>query len=181
MSSEMLFTLIIALTAIERLVELYFSKRNAKWSFAHGGKEAGQSHYVYMVILHTWFLLSCVAEVHFFARPFVPATGYMLIVAAILLQGLRWWCITTLGFRWNSRVIIVPGLPRVTNGPYRWFSHPNYVAVVLEGIVLPLIHNAWITALTFTLLNAILLSVRIRIENQALNDMEAAMGNAKAA
>jgi methyltransferase len=172
MSSQLLFTLIIALTAIERLVELYFSKRNAKWSFAHGGREVGQAHYIYMVILHTGFLLACVAEVHFFARPFTPATGCVLIVAALLLQGLRWWCITTLGFRWNTRVIIVPGLARVTGGPYRWFSHPNYVAVVLEGIVLPLIHNAWLTALAFTVLNAILLKVRIQIENRALDDME---------
>jgi methyltransferase len=172
MSSQLLFTLIIALTAIERLVELYFSKRNATWSFAHGGREVGQAHYIYMVILHTGFLLACIAEVHFFARAFTPATGYVLIVAAVLLQVLRWWCITTLGFRWNTRVIIVPGLPRVTGGPYRWFSHPNYVAVVLEGIVLPLIHNAWLTALAFTVLNAILLKVRIQIENRALDDME---------
>lgn len=175
MSSQLLFTLIIALTAIERLIELYFSNRNAKWSFARGGREVGQTHYAYMVILHTAFLLACVAEVHFFARQFTPAAGYTLIIAALLLQGLRWWCITTLGFRWNSRVIIVPGLPRVTGGPYRWLSHPNYVAVVLEGIVLPLIHNAYLTALAFTLLNAMLLKVRIRIENQALHDMEGAV------
>jgi methyltransferase len=172
MSSQLLFTVIVALTAIERLIELYFSKRNAKWSFAYGGREVGQTHYIYMVMLHTGFLLACVAEVHFFARQFTPAVGYTLIIAAFLLQGLRWWCITTLGFRWNTRVIIVPGLPRVTGGPYRWFSHPNYVAVVLEGIVLPLIHNAYLTAFAFTLLNAILLKVRIQIENQALDDME---------
>jgi methyltransferase len=178
MSSQLLFTLIIALTAIERLIELYVSKRNAKWSFAHGGREVGQSHYIYMVILHTGFLFACAAEVHFLARPFTPETGYALIVAAVLLQGLRWWCITTLGFRWNTRVIIVPGLPRVTGGPYRWFSHPNYVAVVLEGIVLPLIHNAWLTAIAFTVLNAILLKVRIGIENQALDDMEGSVANA---
>lgn len=174
MTSQTLFIVIIALTAIERLVELYFSKRNARWSFAHGGREVGQAHYIYMVILHTGFLLACLAEVHFFAREFTPAIGYALIVAALLLQGLRWWCITTLGFRWNTRVIIVPGLPRVTGGPYRWLAHPNYVAVVLEGIVLPLIHNAWLTALVFTVLNAILLNVRIKIENRALDDMESA-------
>lgn len=177
MSSQLLFAVIIALTAIERLVELYFSKRNAKWSFRYGGHEVGQTHYIYMVVLHTGFLLACVAEVHFFAREFTPAFGYALIVAAFMLQGLRWWCITTLGFRWNTRVIIVPGLPRVTGGPYRWFSHPNYIAVVLEGIVLPMIHNAYITAIAFTVLNAILLKVRIRIENQALDDMESGVAS----
>jgi len=81
---------------------------------------------------------------------------------------LRWWCITTLGPRWNTRVVVVPGLPLVRTGPYRWFKHPNYVAVVVEGFALPLVHSAWLTALAFTVLNAMLLRVRIRTENEAL-------------
>jgi methyltransferase len=86
----------------------------------------------------------------------------------IASQALRWWCITTLGPRWNTRVIVVPGLPLVTGGPYRLTSHPNYVAVVVEGLALPLVHSAWITAVVFTVANAVLLSVRLRVENQAL-------------
>jgi methyltransferase len=83
-------------------------------------------------------------------------------------QGLRWWCIATLGRQWNTRVIVIPGAPRVTGGPYRLLSHPNYVAVVLEGVALPLVHTAWITAIGFTVLNAALLRTRIKVENAAL-------------
>jgi methyltransferase len=83
-------------------------------------------------------------------------------------QALRWWCIRTLGPQWNTRVIVVPGLPLVSGGPYRWLRHPNYVAVVTEGLALPLVHTAWLTALVFTVLNAGLLTRRIRCENQAL-------------
>ena len=85
---------------------------------------------------------------------------------------LRWWCITTLGQQWNTRVVVIPGAARVDGGPYRFFSHPNYVAVVAEGIALPLVHTAWITALVFTVLNAALLGVRIATENAALATLE---------
>jgi methyltransferase len=162
----------MGITALERLVEVRVSLRNAAWSFAQGGTEHGRGHYPFMVVLHTGFLFACVAEVWLMDRPFIPAFGFPLLIAAVALQALRWWCINTLGRRWNTRVIIVPGLPRVTGGPYRWLSHPNYVVVVAEGLVLPLIHSAWITALAFTVLNAALLYVRIGVENDALANME---------
>ena len=79
-------------------------------------------------------------------RPFIPWLGWSMLVLVVLAQALRWWCIRTLGVRWNTRVIVVPGLPLVTGGPYRWLRHPNYVAVVVEGIALPLVHTAWVTA-----------------------------------
>ncbi len=91
-----------------------------------------------------------------------------MVALCIASQVLRWWCIRTLGRQWNTRVIVVPGAPRVTGGPYRWIPHPNYVAVVVEGFALPLVHTAWITALAFTVLNALLLRVRLRVENEAL-------------
>jgi methyltransferase len=86
----------------------------------------------------------------------------------IAANGLRWWCIRTLGGRWSARVIVLPGVPLVDSGPYRWFAHPNYVAVVVEGAALPLVGSAWITAICFTAANAALLTVRIRCEAQAL-------------
>lgn len=175
LSTQVLFTLLIGATALERLVEVRLSNRNAAWSLARGGKEYGFSHYPYMVALHSGFLLACVLEVWFLERTFNLVLGVTMLLAALFCQLLRWWCITTLGQRWNTRVIIVPGLARVSGGPYRWFSHPNYVAVVLEGVVLPLVHGAWLTALVFTLLNAWLLRVRIGIENRALNEMEQAV------
>ena len=100
-----------------------------------------------------------------------PLRGVRYLDGTHSAQALRWWCITTLGRRWNTRVIVVPGLPPVTRGPYRLFSHPNYVAVVVEGVALPLVHGAWITAAVFTVLNAALLSVRIRVENAALRTL----------
>jgi len=91
-----------------------------------------------------------------------------MLVVVIAAQVLRWWCISTLGRQWNTRVVVVAGAPRVTGGPYRLMSHPNYVAVVVEGIALPLVHSAWITAGVFTVLNAVLLATRVNTENTAL-------------
>ena len=92
-----------------------------------------------------------------------------MLVLVLASQGLRWWCIATLGPRWNTRVIVVPGLPLVDRGPYRWLRHPNYVAVVVEGIALPLVHSCWVTAVVFTALNAVLLArFRIPAEERAL-------------
>jgi methyltransferase len=91
-----------------------------------------------------------------------------MLAALAGAQALRWWCIGTLGPRWNTRVMVVPGLPLVTSGPYRLLRHPNYVAVVAEGAALPLVHTAWAAAAVFTVLNAALLTVRIRCENRAL-------------
>ena len=104
--------------------------------------------------------------------------AWSMLVLVLASQALRWWCIATLGRRWNTRVIVVPGLAPVRSGPYRLLSHPNYVAVVVEGLALPLVHAAWITALVFTVLNAALLTVRIRSENQALATLPAAMSGA---
>jgi methyltransferase len=91
-----------------------------------------------------------------------------MLAIVLCAQGLRWWCIASLGRQWNTRVIVVPGAPRVTGGPYRFLSHPNYVAVVVEGLALPMVHTAWITAIVFTVLNAALLRTRINVENDAL-------------
>ena len=88
-------------------------------------------------------------------------------------QGLRWWCVRTLGRHWNIRVIVVPGMTLVASGPYRWFRHPNYVAVVVEGFALPLVHNAWITAAVFSVLNLFLLRTRIKVEEAALVEASA--------
>ncbi len=167
----MWFTWLIVAVALERLAELVVSKRNAAWSFARGGVESGQRHYVVMVVLHTGLLIGALAEVWLRRPTFVPALGWTMLALVLASQALRWWCIITLGRQWNTRVIVAPGLARVTSGPYRFLSHPNYVAVVIEGFALPLVHSAWITALVFTLCNAVLLTVRIRVENHALTSM----------
>lgn len=162
------YVLLIGLVAAERVAELVVSQRNLATSKARGGLEFGAGHYPAMVVLHTALLASCVAEVLVLHRPFIPVLGWSMLAVAVAAQGLRWWCISTLGWQWNTRVIVVPGAARVTGGPYRYLSHPNYVAVALEGIALPLVHSAWITALAFTVLNAALMMARIRVENSAL-------------
>lgn len=162
------YALLIAVIAVERIAELVVSQRNLAWSRAHGGTEVGAGHYPLMVVLHVGLLVGCLAEPLLADRPFIPELGWPMLAVVAAAQILRWWCITTLGHQWNTRVVVIPGAPRVTGGPYRWIPHPNYVAVVIEGIALPLVHSAWLTALVFTLLNAALLHTRVKVEDSAL-------------
>lgn len=162
------YTALVLAVGIERLGELVVAKRNLAWALARGGRETGFSHYPFMVFLHTGLLAGCLLEVWWADRPFLPALGWPMLAVVLASQALRWWCIRTLGPQWNTRVVVVPDLPLVSGGPYKLFRHPNYVAVVAEGAALPLVHSAWITALVFTVANAVLLTVRIRIENRAL-------------
>ncbi|MEU3059604.1 isoprenylcysteine carboxylmethyltransferase family protein [Streptomyces subrutilus] len=162
------YLLLIGLVCAERLAELVTARRHRAWSLARGGVEYGSGHYPAMVALHTALLAGCVVEPLAAGRPFVPAVGWSALAVALAAQVLRWWCIRTLGPRWNTRVVVVPGLPLVASGPYRLLPHPNYVAVVLEGVALPLVHTAWLTALGFTVLNLALLRVRVRCEDAAL-------------
>ncbi|WP_328756024.1 MULTISPECIES: isoprenylcysteine carboxyl methyltransferase family protein [Streptomyces] len=162
------YGLLMAAVAVERVAELVVARRNERWSTARGAIVTGQGHYPAMVALHTGLLVGCPAEVWLADRPFVPALAWPMLAALAGAQALRWWCVGTLGPRWNTRVMVVPGLPLVTSGPYRLLRHPNYVAVVAEGAALPLVHTAWVTAAVFTALNAALLTVRIRCENRAL-------------
>lgn len=164
----MWYSLLIAAVAVERLAELVVAQRNLAWSRAHGGVEFGFRHYPAMVTLHTGLLVGCLAEVYFLDRPFLPWLGWPMLAVLVAAQALRWWCIRTLGHQWNTRVVVIPGAPRVSGGPYRLMPHPNYVAVIAEGIALPLVHTAWITAAVFTVLNAVLLRARISTENAAL-------------
>jgi methyltransferase len=158
----------LALLGLERLAELRLSARNARWSFARGAVEAGQGHFPTMKALHGAFLLACAAEVVLLRRPWIPALGWPMLGLALAAQALRYWAIGSLGRRWNVRVIVLPDVPAVDRGPYRFLRHPNYVAVVLEGLAIPLLHSAWWTAVGFTLANAWLLRVRIRCEEDAL-------------
>ena len=170
------YLLLILATGVERLVELVISTRNAKWSFDRGGVEYGRGHFPWLVALHTGLLGACIAEVVLLDRPFLPVLGWPMLVLALLCQAGRYWVIASLGRQWNTRVIVVPGLHLVRRGPYRlpWLRHPNYWIVAIEGIALPLVHTAWITAVVFTVLNAwLLLRVRIPVENRALAALRA--------
>jgi len=162
---------LVAAVVLLRIVELRVARRNAEWARERGGVEFGRAHYPPMVALHTALLVACVAEVLLLDRQFLPWLGWPMLVLLVASSSLRWWCIRTLGLQWNTRVLVVPNLPLVTGGPYRWLRHPNYLAVVTEVAALPLVHSAWITAATVTVLNLALLSVRIRVEDAALEQV----------
>jgi methyltransferase len=160
------YLLLVAAVVVERGAELIISKRHLAWSLARGGRETGAEHFPFMVVLHVGLLAACVLEA--WHREFIPALGWPMLALVLLTQALRWWCIAALGPRWNTRIVVIPGLPLVRTGPYRWLRHPNYVAVAIEGVALPLVHTAWITAIAFTVLNAGLLRVRITAEDRAM-------------
>lgn len=168
MNAYLAFTLLIVIVAIERIIELVISKRNLSWSFSQGGIEFGRSHYKYMVALHVFLLGGALAEVWITRPTLNPTLSWIMFALAMASQALRWWCIASLGKRWNTLVVIVPGMPVSKRGPYKWLKHPNYLAVVIEGFALPMVGFAWMTALIFTILNAGVLTVRLRSENAAL-------------
>jgi methyltransferase len=159
---------LLSVIACERVAELVVSTRHANALLRRGGTEHGFGHFPVMIVLHVGLLAGCVLEPLLGHRTFIPALGFPMLALTVLANGLRWWCIATLGERWTARVIVLPGTPLVRSGPYRWFAHPNYVAVIVEGAALPLTGSAWITACAFTVLNAALLTVRIRCEAAAL-------------
>jgi methyltransferase len=159
---------LLGVIAVERLAELMVSQRHAAALLRRGGVEYGQGHFPVMVALHVGLLVGCVVEPLAAGRPFLPALAWPMLAVVVAANALRWWCIATLGPRWTARVVVLPGVPLVTGGPYRWFAHPNYVAVVVEGAALPLVGSAWITAAAFTAANAALLTVRLRCETRAL-------------
>jgi methyltransferase len=164
----MYYYLFILAIGVERLVELVVAQRNAKWSIAQGGKEFGRDHYPAMVSMHTLLLVSCIVEVWALGRPFIPWLGWPMLAVVVLSTVVRWRCVAMLGKRWNPRLIVIPGAPLVRDGLYRWVRHPNYTAVAAEVAALPLVHSAWLTAIVFSIANALVLSVRIRAENAAL-------------
>jgi methyltransferase len=169
LDTRVLYALLVLLVALGRLIELRIAKRNLRSLLARGGVEAAPGHYRWMVLLHTGFLVSCVLEVWLLGRPFLPALGVPMLLLTVLATGLRYWVISTLDGRWTTRIVVLPGASPVTGGPYRFLRHPNYLAVITEMFALPLVHTAWITAAVFSLLNGLVLRVRIRAEEAALS------------
>lgn len=162
------YLILLSILIIERIYELYLSRRNAARAFSRGASELGFGHYPAMVALHSAFIASCAFEAGFFPRLLPPTIVWTALVVEVLAQALRYWAVMTLGERWNTRVIVMTAEAPVTRGPYRFVRHPNYVAVVIEIAAVPLIGGAVVTAIVFSILNAALLVVRIRTEENAL-------------
>jgi methyltransferase len=163
------FLLLVVAVALERVLEMAISWRNSRRAFARGGVEAeSRGFYFTMVVAHVGFLVAGPLEVLLLDRPFIPPVAIVATWLVLLTMALRYWAIVTLGERWNTRVIVIPGLAAVASGPYRFVRHPNYVAVAIEVAALPLVHCAWGTAIAATIANALLLAARIRHEERAL-------------
>ena len=158
----------LVLLLVERGVELLISTRNARRSLAAGGVEAGRGHYPVMVLFHAGFLAACAVEPLLRPRAWPAAASLGALGLALLAMALRWWAVATLGGRWSTRIIVRPGQALVTGGPYRYLRHPNYLAVALELLAVPLIGGALLTTAVATLGNLLLLAVRVRAEEVAL-------------
>ncbi len=164
----MVFTVIIILIILQRLVELVVAKRNEKMMLAKGAYEVGASHYPYMILLHSSFFVCLIIEVMYSNLSQTP--NYLLLAVFLFLQLMRIWCLTSLKSFWNTKIIILPGATLVKKGPYAFIPHPNYVVVCLEILVLPLMFQAYFTVVCFTLLNFAMLAVRIPVEEKALKE-----------
>jgi methyltransferase len=171
LDTRVLFTVLVVLVAFGRVVELRIAGRNRRALLARGGVEAAPGHYRWMVLQHAAFLVCCPLEVWVLGRPFLPGLGISMLVLVVLATALRYWVIRTLDGRWTTRIVVLPGSSPVTGGPYKFLRHPNYLAVITEILALPLVHMAWITAIVFSILNALILRVRIRAEEEALSRM----------
>jgi methyltransferase len=167
-SSAVAFLLLVLAVACERLAELVVSRRHERVLRRRGAVEHGREHYPVMVALHTGLLVAAPAEVLLLGRPFLPWLGLPMVVLVAATMAVRYWVIATLGERWTTRVFVLPGAPLVAGGPFRWLAHPNYLAVAVEVVALPLVHTAWLTAGGFGVANLLLLATRIRVEDRAL-------------
>lgn len=157
-----LSVVVLALITVQRIGELFLAEHNTRRLRAQGAVETGANHYIFIVLLHgTWLLGLWVLA---WDRPI----SLPLLAVFVVLQAARAWVIATLGPRWTTRIITLPGMPLAANGPYRFVSHPNYVVVALEIAVLPLAFGLLGFAILFTLLNAAMMRVRIRSEAGAL-------------
>ena len=171
LGSREAFTALVALVALERLFELWLARRNTRRALAAGGREFGASHYRPMVVLHSTFLVACVAEVWLLRRPFVPLLAGFAVAGVVFAMFLRYWVIRTLADRWTTRIVVREGDQAIRSGPFRFLRHPNYAAVRLEILLLPLFHTAWITSLLYSFANLALLRVRIPREERALAEL----------
>jgi methyltransferase len=166
--SRMLYTALVGVVVVMRLVELAISRRNVTRLKARGAVEVGQSHYPVMVAVHTLFLAACLAEVWLADRPLVPLVASFSLGLLVGAAALRYWVLSTLGERWSTRILILPKSEPVDRGPFKHLRHPNYLAVVIEFAALPMVHTAYLTAIVFSAANAAILARRIRVEEAGL-------------
>ncbi|MCY7833690.1 isoprenylcysteine carboxyl methyltransferase family protein [Bacillus spizizenii] len=164
-----MFWLLIAILIAQRAAEMAVARQNEQKVKKQGAIEFGESHYPYIIIMHILFFLSLIAEVLLMNKQ--PSSWWIGIAAAILIvQAVRYWALCSLGAYWNTKILVVPSAELVKKGPYKWMKHPNYTVVILEILLIPLLYQAYVTMCLFSIVNAVLLTVRIRTEDKALEE-----------
>jgi len=166
--SVIAYLALLLLVALLRIVELQISRRHQREMVAHGAAKVSDPRFRWMVLLHTGVLVGAAVEVVFLHRPFIPALAAVCFVIFLAANVVRWWVIRTLGEHWNVQIMNSTGLGVITTGPFRYVRHPNYAAVFVEMLVLPLIHTAWITAIAGSLAHIVVLSQRLSTEERVL-------------
>jgi methyltransferase len=178
--SVVIYTLFLAAVGLGRLVEMGISRRHQRDLAARGATKVAEPHFRWMVLLHGGVLAAAALEVWLLARPFIPGLAAPMLALFVLSNVLRWWVIRTMAGHWNVQVIDSLELGVVTDGPFRWIRHPNYLAVFVELLTVPLIHTAWLTALLGSLAHIWVLRQRLAVEETVLlanSDYRAAMGH----
>jgi methyltransferase len=161
----MAFILFISFIILLRIGELFLSRRNEIWLLQNGAIEYGQKHYPYIVALHVLFILSLIEE-----YSTTQTTSFSLFFFGIylFLLAFKAWVISSLGKFWNTKIYHITDFPLIKNGVYKYIKHPNYLIVIAEIAIIPLVFQLYYTAIAFTVLNAIMLSVRMKEENKVL-------------
>ncbi len=167
-STRAAYLVLLALVGLGRLIELRISRRHQRRLAARGVAKKAEPHFRWMVLLHAGVLVGAGTEVLALRRPFLPVLAGVMAGLFVLANVLRWWVMRAMGEHWNVQVMASTRLGVVTRGPFRWIRHPNYLAVFVELITLPLIHTAWLTALVGGLLNCWVLRRRLEVEEPAL-------------
>ena len=170
MQKSLLFILLLSVIVLQRIIELYIARGNEKWMKQQGAIEFGQRHYKYMVLLHVLFFIFLSAETLMISRGISPAWPVFLCLFG-LAQAVRIWVITSLGRFWNTKILVLADTNVIRKGPYRYVKHPNYLIVTLELMSVPLMFNSFFTAVLFTVLNILMLKIRIPLEEKALNTL----------
>jgi len=163
----MLFWTLLIILALQRISELLIARRNERTALSEGALEYDPQGYKVIVAMHLAFFFSFIAEYYLLNRS-LNTLWPLLLLVLVLAEALRYWAISSLGKYWNTKILVIPGTSLVSKGPYKYIRHPNYLAVVIEIAVIPLIFSCYLTSVIFTLLNLLVLRRRIRIEERAL-------------
>ena len=164
----MYFIIFISLFILQRLSELYIARRNEKWLLEQGAIEYGRSHYPFIVALHTLFIVSMIVEYILMGYPLI---SWLFLTIFIAILSFKFWALSSLGKYWNTKIYRIPGVYPIKKGPYKFLKHPNYMEVVCEIAIIPLVFHLYYTAVIFTILNAAMLTVRINTENRVWADV----------